>query len=151
VWENNFIENLEQVSVQGRGALKGNTFEKADRGNYWSDYVGYDRDGDAIGDQPYESRKLFESLTSREPKLRLMIYSPAHDAIEFIGRAMPAVAPETRFTDASPLIRAATLDLPSSGVRPTANIGWAGVSLLGTATVLAFFAFAPRRLSGGWR
>lgn len=144
---NNLIDNIEQLVVQGRGNVRENLVA----GNYWSDYVGYDRDGDAIGDQPYESRKLFESLTSREPKLRLMIYSPAHDAIEFIGRAMPAVAPETRFTDASPLIRAATLDLPSSGVRPTANIGWAGVSLLGTATVLAFFAFAPRRLSGGWR
>ena len=104
VWENNFIENLEQVSVQGRGALKGNTFEKADRGNYWSDYVGYDQDQDGIGDYVHESQTLFENLLDKEPKLRILQFSPAQQAIEFVGRALPAVRPEPKFVDECPLM-----------------------------------------------
>jgi hypothetical protein len=33
-----------------------------------------------------------------------MLFSPSHDAIEFIGRAMPAVQPEPKFSDPSPLM-----------------------------------------------
>ena len=35
--ENNFIDNTEQVCVSGRGELRGNSFSKTDRGNFWSD------------------------------------------------------------------------------------------------------------------
>jgi nitrous oxidase accessory protein len=103
--ENNFVDNLEQVSVLGRGAIDGNEFATNGRGNFWGDYAGYDANHDGVGDQPYRARKLFESLIDREPKLRLILFSPAHDAIEFIGRAMPAVQPEAKFADNSPLMQ----------------------------------------------
>ncbi len=104
LYANDFVDNFEQVAIQGRGALKGNAFNKDGRGNYWSDFGGYDADRDGVGDQPYAPRQLFESLTAREPRLRLMLFSPAHEAIEFIGRAMPAVQPASKFEDAHPLM-----------------------------------------------
>lgn len=103
-YANNFIDNINQVSVAGRGSLESNAFWKGDIGNYWSDYTGYDQDGDGIGDFVHESRTLFESLMDKEPKLRLFLYSPAQQAIEFVGRAVPAVQPEAIFTDESPLM-----------------------------------------------
>ncbi|HEY7089699.1 MAG TPA: nitrous oxide reductase family maturation protein NosD [Tepidisphaeraceae bacterium] len=104
IWDNNFTDNVEQVAVLGRGALDGNAFAVDGRGNFWSDYAGYDGDRDGIGDVAYRSTQLFESLIDREPKLRLLLFSPSHDAIEFIGRAIPAVRPQPKLTDPSPIV-----------------------------------------------
>jgi nitrous oxidase accessory protein len=102
--ENSFIDNIEQVAVLGRGALEGNAFAMDGRGNFWSDYAGYDANQDGVGDLTYQSSRLFESLIDREPKLRLLLFSPSHDAIEFIGRAMPAVRPQPKFSDSHPIM-----------------------------------------------
>lgn len=108
--ENNFIDNIEQIAVQGRGTVAQNEFviPETNRGNYWSDYNGFDADHNGIGDRPYASTKLFEDLVDREPKLRLFLFSPAHSAIEFIGRAMPATRPQPKFSDAAPLMQPMT-------------------------------------------
>lgn len=101
---NNFIDNIDQVVVAARGAIAGNAFWKGDRGNFWSDYTGYDQNGDGIGDFVHESQTLFENLVDTQPSLRLFLFSPAQQAIEFVGRALPAVRPEAKFTDEVPLM-----------------------------------------------
>lgn len=108
--ENNFIDNIEQISVAGRGDLSANHFWKGDRGNYWSDYTGYDQDRDGVGDFVHESQTLFENMMDREPKLRLFLFSPAQQAIEFVGRALPAARPEAKFTDEVPLMAPVAID-----------------------------------------
>lgn len=102
---NNFIDNIDQVSVAGRGTLATNAFWKGDRGNFWSDYSGYDQNHDGIGDFVHESQTLFENLLEKQPALRLFLFSPAQQAIEFVGRAVPAVRPEPKFADEVPLMR----------------------------------------------
>lgn len=102
---NNFVDNVEQVAVLGRGSLRANQFWVGETGNYWSDYTGYDADHNGVGDFVHESCTLFESLIDRHPALRLLLYSPAQQAIEFVGRALPAVRPEPKFTDEVPLMR----------------------------------------------
>lgn len=104
--ENNFIDNIEQVAVAGRGNLDANRFWRGDRGNFWSDYTGYDRNGDGVGDFVHESCTIFDNLMDTEPSLRLFLFSPAQQAIEFVGRAVPAVRPEPKFCDEVPLMRA---------------------------------------------
>ncbi len=76
-----------------------------DRGNFWSDYQGYDLDGDGMGDLPYRAESLFEDLMDREPRLRLFLYSPAQQAIELAARAVPLVKPQPKFSDAAPLMQ----------------------------------------------
>lgn len=118
---NNFIDNIDQVAVAGRGSLEANRFWVGDTGNFWSDYTGYDLDGNGVGDFVHESQTLFESLMDTEPSLRLFLFSPAQQAIEFVGRAIPAVRPEPKFCDEVPLMRpnsgagGATLERPRSG------------------------------------
>jgi nitrous oxidase accessory protein len=129
--ENNFIDNIDQVSVAGRGDLEANRFWKGERGNFWSDYTGYDQDHDGVGDFVHESQTLFENLMDREPNLRLFLFSPAQQAIEFVGRAVPSIRPEPKFTDEVPLMRpvpVACAERPAP--RSLAFLGSAGAALL---------------------
>lgn len=103
-FENNFIDNVDQVVVAARGPLVGNRFWKGERGNFWSDYSGYDQNGDGVGDFVHESQTVFENLIDTQPSLRLFLFSPAQQAIEFVGRALPSVRPEAKFTDEVPLM-----------------------------------------------
>ena len=148
--ENNFVDNTEQVSVGGRGELKGNQFWLGDRGNFWTDYTGYDEDGDGVGDFMHESQTLFENLLDREPKLRILLFSPAQQAIEFVGRALPAIRPEPKFTDEVPLMRPVAIGLrveprPGSG----AVLGGIGAGLLAVGAGVLFAARGVRSHVGG--
>lgn len=129
---NGFVENEEQGAVLGRGDMTGNEFAEAGRGNFWSDYAGFDRDGDGVGDLPYKAVSLFESLLASEPNLRLFVHSPAQQAIEFTARALPEVRPEPKFTDPAPLMSPPTLahaHAPSIDRRPMAALGSALLAL----------------------
>lgn len=107
---NSFIDNEEQVEVRGGGQLSGNEWSREGSGNYWSDYVGYDEDGDGIGEIPYRSESLFESLIDGKPELRVFVFSPVAKAVELASRAFPVIKPEPKLTDDYPLVRP---DIPS--------------------------------------
>ncbi|HLI52089.1 MAG TPA: nitrous oxide reductase family maturation protein NosD, partial [Thermomicrobiaceae bacterium] len=102
---NAFIDNIEQVSVLGGGQLQGNTWTVNGRGNYWSDYAGFDANGDGIGDLPYRSQDLFDSLIDAHDSFRLFLFSPAVTAIDFAAKAFPDVRPQTKLVDAGPLMK----------------------------------------------
>lgn len=131
---NNFIDNIDQVAVSGRGSLEANRFWKGDSGNFWSDYTGYDQNADGIGDFVHESATLFDNLLDKEPSLRLFLFSPAQQAVEFVGRALPAVRPEPKFADEVPLMRPVAVAPAESGPgRSSAALLVCGLSLSGLA------------------
>lgn len=104
LYDNSFVDNEQQMAIAGSGAQpESNAWTVGGRGNYWSDYGGYDADGDGRGDMAYRSDKLFENLTEAHPDLRLFLYSPAINAVEFAAKAFPLVKPQPKLVDEVPL------------------------------------------------
>ena len=105
--ENSFVDNGEQVAIEGQGRLGTNRW----MGNYWSDYSGYDADGDGVGDMPYQSVHLFERLTEQHRALRIFTYSPSVQALDFASRLFPVFAPQPKLVDDTPRMRPIMPDL----------------------------------------
>jgi nitrous oxidase accessory protein len=137
---NAFVDNAEHVAIIGRGQLQEITWSQNGRGNYWSDYAGYDADGDGIGDLPYRSQKLFESLTDANPLLRFFAFTPAASAVDFAARAMPAVRPEEKLADPAPLMapvaHPALPPLAAEPPRQRLGLAVSGLALSGLAAVV---------------
>lgn len=69
IYHNNFIDNGEQLSQVDSS----NTWDRGEEGNYWSDYMGEDLDGDGVGDTmlPHlgvEYRPLINIFDETSPK-----------------------------------------------------------------------------------
>lgn len=128
--DNTFLENIEQIAVLGSGELRDNRFTVDGRGNYWSDYAGFDADGDGVGDAPYRALSLFESLMDREPRMRLFIYSPAQQAIDLAARAFPIMQPAPKITDDAPLTRPVVVQLHAAAATGGVAAAWVGAGLL---------------------
>lgn len=112
------------------------------RGNYWSDYRGYDLDGDGLGDIPHEAGSVFSFLVENFPPARLFLLSPAIQALEFAERTFPIVdAPSIR--DPAPAMRPPTgaeaegLKRPEPRPSPPFLALAAGLLLLGLLPLLA--------------
>jgi nitrous oxidase accessory protein len=109
---NTFLNNGDQVALEGfAGMMTGNLW----RANFWSDYRGYDRDGDGKGDLAYRPVRLFEQLADRNPALRLFAGNPSAQAIDFASRAFPIFAPKAKFVDESPLMRPLPVPIVTAG------------------------------------
>lgn len=106
---NAFVDNGEQTSIAGSGTLAGNDWSVDGRGNFWSDYAGFDEAGDGVGDLPYVSQSLYEDLMAAHPGLRLFQLGPAADALDLAARAFPVFRPRAKVTDDAPLMRAPSL------------------------------------------
>lgn len=82
---NDFIANREQVRyVAARDMPWG-----VDQGNHWSNYLGWDRDGDGIGDVPYEANDLVDRLSWQHPMMKLLLASPAVQTLRLVGQQFP--------------------------------------------------------------
>jgi nitrous oxidase accessory protein len=136
---NSFVDNEEQVALAGGGRPGNNAWTVAGQGNYWSNYAGFDADGDGLGDIPYTSQRLFEDLLRREPALRLFLYSPATDALDFAARAFPVVRPQPKLEDSAPLMAPQVPAAPALPAAEDSGTWWrwaAGLLLLPAALVL---------------
>ena len=135
--ENAFVENLEQIAVIGSGDFGGNEFTIEGRGNYWSDYTGFDLGEDGIGDVVYRSESLFENLVDRETKLRLFLFSPAQQAVELASRAAPTFKPRPKLSDSAPLMSLPKIAGPPLPRSPVRNLGvFAGFLALSSIAAL---------------
>lgn len=106
------------------------------RGNYWSDYRGYDLDGDGRGDTPHEAGSVFSYLLENLPPARLFLLSPAIQALEFAERTFPIVdAPS--ITDPAPAMH------PTVATAPTRSTGGISGGLLGVSLVALLLGILP--------
>lgn len=97
---NDFIGNEEAVKfVAARDVAWGRK-----RGNYWSNYGGWDQDGDGAGDVAYEASDLVDRLNWQYPLVKLLLSSPSIQTLRFVARQFPVLrAPSV--TDQHPRMR----------------------------------------------
>lgn len=82
---NDLIDNRTPIKyVASRDVVWGE-----EQGNYWSNYVGWDRDGDGMGDVPYEANDLVDRLTWKYPASKLLLNSPAVQTLRLVARQFP--------------------------------------------------------------
>ncbi len=74
---NDFDGNLTQVLALEPGVERHNDWTNGGTGNTWSDYAGFDINGDGIGDVPYVASGLGPVLTTSSPALELYRTAPA--------------------------------------------------------------------------
>ncbi len=84
---NDFIDNQEQVKfVASRDVEWGKA-----KGNYWSNYNGWDQDGDGTGDFAYEANDVVDRLNWQYPLVKLLLSSPAIQTLRFVARQFPVL------------------------------------------------------------
>lgn len=105
---NDFVSNERPVEVAG-GVRAGHERTNRWTGNHWSEYAGFDRDGDGFGEAPFVHARLADHWMSRHPALRLFAGSPAFEMLDVVVRFFPLLAPEPVAADPAPRIEPATL------------------------------------------
>lgn len=90
VERNDFVANREQVRYVGARDEPWGGPRPGD-GNHFSNYLGWDRDGDGVGDLPYEANDLVDRLSWQHPSMKLLLASPSVQALRLVGRQFPVL------------------------------------------------------------
>lgn len=98
---NDFRGNGELILVEGGSDALAATF----LGNCWSEYDGYDLDGDGAGDVPFEYRRLSTSLTEANPSLRFLEGTVALGLVDTVADAFPLFDRKLLLVDPRPSLR----------------------------------------------
>ncbi len=84
---NDFIGNEEAVKfVASRDVAWGRK-----KGNYWSNYSGWDQNADGAGDVAYEASDLVDRLNWQYPMVKLLLTSPSVQTLRFVARQFPVL------------------------------------------------------------
>ena len=73
------------------------------RGNYWGDYLGWDQNGDGVGDRPHRVDSFTAGLLYRYPSATLLLRSPALEILSHMADRLPMLRTPT-IVDRSPLL-----------------------------------------------
>ncbi|MBN3862670.1 nitrous oxide reductase family maturation protein NosD [Pseudomonas frederiksbergensis] len=105
--DNAFVGNQRQVKYV---ATRLQEWSADGRGNYWSDYLGWDRNNDGLGDIAYEPNDNVDRLLWLYPQVRLLMNSPGIELLRWVQRAFPVMrSPGVR--DSHPLMSPTTQSL----------------------------------------
>ncbi|GGJ05995.1 nitrous oxide reductase family maturation protein NosD [Halopseudomonas pertucinogena] len=108
---NAFVGNEQQVKYV---ATRTQEWSVDGRGNFWSDYLGWDRNDDGLGDVPYEPNDNVDRLLWMYPQVRLLMNSPAIQVLRWVQRAFPVMKMQG-VQDSHPLMQLPTTHL----IQPT--------------------------------
>jgi nitrous oxidase accessory protein len=101
VTDNVFEGNLTHVVQAGRNKSGLNDW----RGNYWDDYQGFDRNGDNVGDTPYDLYAFADQIWIEMPPARFFKNAPVMELLDFLERLAPFSSPELTLKDETPRFR----------------------------------------------
>lgn len=105
--DNAFVGNQRQVKYV---ATRLQEWSLDGRGNYWSDYLGWDRNNDGLGDVAYEPNDNVDRLLWLYPQVRLLMNSPGIELLRWVQRAFP-VMKSPGVMDSHPLMKPTTQNL----------------------------------------
>ncbi|MEY2152183.1 nitrous oxide reductase family maturation protein NosD [Rhodanobacter sp. 115] len=100
VYGNAFVNNRTQVKYVQNVA---DEWSFDGKGNYWSNYLGWDLDGDGIGDVPYRPNDGVDVLFWKYPSAGVLMSSPAILLLRYVQRAFPVFTPPS-VQDSHPLM-----------------------------------------------
>lgn len=103
IYANAFIGNRTQVKYV---ATRQQEWSDRGRGNYWSDYLGWDLDSDGVGDRPYEPNDAVDKLLWKYPIARVLMNSPAIETLRWVQTQFPVLRPQG-VRDSYPLMQPA--------------------------------------------
>ncbi len=138
--DNRFVENVQPVRVSGGGTALANRWA----GNYWSEYAGFDPEGDGIGNTPFVYDRLSDDLLAKHPALQLFQASLAVAALNTLSRVLPLLSPEPVVVDSFPRIRPRLPEAPAAPVASAAITRWL---LAGAVAAAALWPHRRRRAS----
>ena len=101
IYRNYFVKNRRQVKYVANREVE---WSLESRGNYWSDYQGWDSDNDGIGDNPFEPNDGIDKILWKYPAASLLINSPALQMLRWVQKAFPVLRPPG-IKDSFPLMR----------------------------------------------
>lgn len=128
--ENNFINNLSPLELIGKSTTT--KWSDNGRGNFWSDYEGYDLDEDGRGDVPLTIQNVFQYMEGNYPRLRIYLDSPAARAIAIAEKTIPILKGSSEI-DSAPLMKAIELHYPFA---PESRTSTKDVGLLITSLLM---------------
>ncbi|ASP47495.1 nitrous oxide reductase family maturation protein NosD [Cognaticolwellia beringensis] len=104
VYGNSFINNPIQVKYVSN---KKQEWSFEGKGNYWSNYLGWDMNGDNIGDVIFEPNDGIDQLIWRYPEMKMLMDSPVVLILRWIQKEFPVLKPPG-VKDSFPLMRSPT-------------------------------------------
>ncbi|WP_090503697.1 nitrous oxide reductase family maturation protein NosD [Pseudomonas borbori] len=116
---NAFVGNQQQVKYV---ATRTQEWSADGHGNYWSDYLGWDRDGDGLGDIAYEPNDNIDRLLWLYPQVRLLLNSPSIEVLRWVQRAFPVIK-SPGVQDSHPLMKPSTRVLETGELMSTTQGG----------------------------
>jgi len=90
VYNNSFINNPIQVKYVSN---KKQEWSLNGKGNYWSNYLGWDMDSDNIGDVIFEPNDGIDKLVWQYPEMKMLMDSPAVIILRWVQRQFPVLKP----------------------------------------------------------
>ena len=113
---NAFLNNRTQVKYVGTRWLE---WSKDGRGNYWSNAIGFDVDGDGLADSPFRPNDAIDLITWRQPMAKLLLGSPAVQLIRWSQSRFPGLLPGG-VIDSHPLMSPGDAGVPRTPAKEAA-------------------------------
>jgi nitrous oxidase accessory protein len=98
---NDIVGNRQQVFYVG---AEDQIWGEDGNGNYWGDYIGWDHDGDGIGDRPHRVESFKAKLLYQYPAVALLLRSPALEMLSYLSERLPMLQTPT-IIDRAPRVR----------------------------------------------
>jgi nitrous oxidase accessory protein len=100
--ENVIMGNIEDIVNDSRGSK---TNENEIVNNYWDNYIGFDRDGDNLGDTPHRVYQYADQLWVYNPNVKFFYGSPVISLLNFLAKLAPFTKPIFLLEDEKPKVR----------------------------------------------